>query len=184
MLNELDIAAWWKASVWRADTHVYWSAVSCIRLGASGHRFPEEPLFTDYVCALEMFLDLIKRHVVGEVIKTQKGEDPFFHESSWAEIKKTLDAGHKILLNDEGADEYDRKYRLPARHFSYELTIDSVDQERVSFDFAFLGYKYRLSGMKVNRNAFYDYADKLGAQVRFRTTWASIDEALSHLISA
>jgi hypothetical protein len=35
-----------------------------------------------HVCALEMFLDLIKRKVVEEVIKVQKSDEPFFHEGS------------------------------------------------------------------------------------------------------
>jgi len=82
MADEIDIAAWWRASVWRADTHVYWAAVSCRRLGSTSTRLPEESLFENYVCALEMFLDLIKRKVVEEVIKVQKSDEPFFHEGS------------------------------------------------------------------------------------------------------
>jgi len=102
-----------------------------------------------------MFLDLIKRKVVEEVIKVQKSDEPFFHEGSWAEIQKTLDEGRYILLNELDADEYDRKYRLQERHFSYELAVDKIAQEKVVFDFVFLGYKYRLSELRVNKYAFY-----------------------------
>jgi hypothetical protein len=136
MADEIDIAAWWRASVWRADTHVYWAAVSCRRLGSTSTRLPDESLFENYACALEMFLDLIKRGVVGEVIKVQKSDKPFFHEGSCAEIQKTLDASRHIVLNEIDADEYDRKYRLPERHFTYELAVDKIAQEKVVFDFA------------------------------------------------
>lgn len=184
MSEEIDIAAWWKASVQRADTHVYWSAVSCRRLGMSKKRLPDEPLFDKYVCPIEMFLDLIKRKVIGEIEKAPEGKEPFFHEDSWSEIAKTLNEGRYLVFNPFNADEHDRKYRLPDPFFEYELTIDQMVKGTVTFDFAFSGNKYLLSGLKVNQAAFYIYADKLNAHVRFRTEWASIDEPLGHLIGS
>ena len=130
-------------------------------------------------------LDLIKRRVVGEVIKIEKGAKPFFHEESWAEIQKTIEACQSAfpLIYGEATD-FERQYRLPEPHFSYQLTIDRIAQTDVVFDFAFLGYKYQLSGLKVSKDAFYIYADRLSAKGRFQGEWASVDEALLHLTSA
>ena len=178
----VDIAAWWVASVQRADTHVYWSAVSRRRIGMSSRRLPDEPLFENYLCSIEMFLDLIKRKVVGEVEKAQLGKKPFFHENSWTEITKTLAEGRYMNLNPFEADEDERKYRVPDPFFEYELTIDQIANRTVRFDFVFGGHRYPLTDLRVDQSAFYIYADKLKARVRFRTEWASIDEPLSHLI--
>lgn len=106
--DEVDIAAWWKASVQRADTHVYWSAISCRRVGMSKKRLPDELLFENYECSIEMFLDLIKRKVVGEIEKVPIGEKPFFHEDSWLEITKTQKENHYLTLSPFGAYEHER----------------------------------------------------------------------------
>lgn len=180
--EEVDIAAWWKASVQRADTHVYWSAISCRRVGMSGKRLPDELLFENYLCSIEMFLDLIKRKVVCEIEKVHIGNKPFFHEDSWLEITKTQEESRYLTLNPFGADEHERKYRLPDPFFEYELTIDQIAKRTVIFDFVFGGHKYALTDLRVDQSAFYVYADKLNARVRFRTEWASIDEPLSHLL--
>jgi hypothetical protein len=182
MSEEIDIAAWWKASVHRADTHVYWAATSCRRVGMSKKRLPDELLFENYVCSIEMFLDLIKRKVVGEIEKVPIGEVPFFHEDSWLEITKTYEEGRYLTLNPFGANEHERRYRLPDPFFEYELTIDQIAKRTVTFDFVFGGHKYALSDLRVDQSAFYIYADKLNARVRFRTEWASIDEPLGHLL--
>jgi hypothetical protein len=44
----------------------------------SKKRLPDEPLFENYVCSIEMFLDLIKRKVVCEIEKVPIGKKPFF----------------------------------------------------------------------------------------------------------
>lgn len=180
--DEIDIAAWWKASVQRADTHVYWSAISCRRIGMSNKRLPDEPLFDNYLCSIEMFLDLIKRNVVGEVEKAALEKEPFFHERSWLEITKTLEEGRYPTLNPFEADEHERRYKLPDPFFEYELTIDQIAKRTVNFGFVFGGHKYALTDLRVDQSAFYIYADKLRARVRFRTEWASIDEPLNHLL--
>jgi hypothetical protein len=180
--DEVDIAAWWKASVQRADTHVYWSAISCRRIGTSKKRLSDEPLFDNYLCSIEMFLDLIKRKVVGEVEKASVGKEPFFHEECWLEITKTLEEGRYLTLNPFGANEQERRYRLPNPFFEYELTIDQIANRTVSFDLVFGGHKYALTDLRVDHSAFYIYADKLNARLRFRTEWASIDEPLNHLL--
>jgi hypothetical protein len=129
-----------------------------------------------------MFLDLIKRKVVGEVEKVPLRKEPFFHENSWLEITKTLEEGCYLTLNPFGADEHERRYRLPDPFLEYELTIDRIAKGTVNFDFVFGGHKYALTNLRVDQSAFYIYADKLDARIRFRTEWASIDEPLSHLV--
>lgn len=180
--KEIDIAAWWRASVRRADTHVYWSAVSCRRIGMSDERLPDEPLFDNYLCSIEMFLDLIKRKIVADVEKAPLVKEPFFHEESWLEITKTLGESRYLTLNPFGADEHEKRYRLPDPFFEYELTIDQIARRTVTFDLVFGGHKYALTDLRVDQSAFYIYADKLKARVRFRTEWASIDEPLNHLL--
>ena len=180
--DEVDIAAWWKASVERADTHVYWSAVSCRRIGMSSRHLPDEPLFDKYVCSIEMFLDLIKRKVVCDVEQVSDGKRQFFHKQSWKEIVKTLEEGRFLTLSPFDADEHERKYRLPEPFFEYEFTIDRIAQRMVSFDFVFGGHKYPLSNLVVDQSAFYIYADKLNARVRFKNDWASIEEPMQHVL--
>jgi hypothetical protein len=186
-MDETDIAAWVRASVSRADTHVYWSGVSCRRLGLSNKRLPDEPLFDNYMCELEVFLDLIKRRFICDVEKTPKPGKPFFSDSSWDEIQTTLDASHRDIRIPQSSEEVDperARYVLPAWHLQYYLDVDKVGHESILFDFSLHGYKYKADDLKVDKLAFYVYADKLRAQIRFKTDWAAVEEAMRPLLGA
>jgi len=186
-MDETDIAAWVKASVSRADTHVYWSGVSCRRLGLSNTRLPDEPLFDNHLCELDVFLDLIKRRFICDAEKSPKPGKPFFSESSWNEIQATLDESHRDIRIPQSSEEVDperARYVLPAWHLQYQLDVDKIGQESVLFDFSLNGYKYKADNLKVNKLAFYVYADKLRAQIRFKTDWAGVGEAMQPLVGA
>jgi len=73
---------------------------------------------------------------------------------------------------------------LPAWHLQYQLDVDKIGQESVLFDFSLNGYKYKADNLKVNKLAFYVYADKLRAQIRFKTDWAGVGEAMQPLVGA
>lgn len=186
-MGNVDIAAWIKASVTRADSHVYWSGVSCRRLGSSTRRLPNEPLFVNHLCAMEVFLDLIKRRFVREAERSAKPDKAFFSDSAWDEIQATLDACNRDLRVPQSAEELDPErahYLLPAWHLEYHLDVEKVADNSILFDFSLGGYKYKADNLTVNKQAFYIYADKLRARVRFKTDWAAVDEAIRPLIGA
>jgi len=186
-MDDIDIAAWVKASVTRADTHVYWSGISCRRLGSSTRQLPDELLFIDHLCAMEMFLDLIKRRFIGEVERTPTPGKPFFSDSAWEAIQATSEACNRTLRVPQSAEELDperAQYLLPAWHLEYYLDVEKVATDSILFDFSLGGYKYKAKNLVVNQQAFYVYADKLRARVRFKTDWAAVEEAIRPLIGA
>jgi hypothetical protein len=186
-MDDVDIAAWVKASVTRADTHVYWSGISCRRLGSSATRLPDEPLFIKYVCDIEVFLDLIKRRFIGEVERTQTLVKPFFSDSAWERIQATSEVCSRTLRVPQSAEEHDPErvqYLLPAWHLEYYLDVEKVATDSILFDFSLGGYKYKAKNLAVSKPAFYIYADDLRARIRFKTDWAAVEEAIRPLLSA
>jgi hypothetical protein len=101
-------------------------------------------------------------------------------------MTKTLDAHPPDLLwsSREADDPDERRYLVPDWHFEYELEVDRVNGGHVVFDFSFQGYKYQATSQVLSKEAFYAYADRLRAHVRFRSDWAAVDEALSTVRSA
>jgi hypothetical protein len=186
-MDDIDIAVWIKASVTRADTHVYWSGTSCRRLGLSTKRLPDEPLFVDHLCAMEVFLDLIKRRFIGEVERSPKPGKPFFSDSAWEEIQATLNACDREIRMPQSAEELDPErahYLLPAWHLEYHLDVEKVAADTILFDFSLGGHKYKANNLTVSKLAFYIYADLLRARIRFRTDWAAVSEAVQALLGA
>jgi hypothetical protein len=186
-MDDIDIAAWVKASVTRADTHVYWSGISCRRLGSSTRRLPDEPLFADHLCAIEVFVDLIKRRFIGEVERSPKPGKPFFSDSAWEEIRATVEACRREFRVPQSAEELAPErvqYLLPAWHLEYHLDVEKVAADSILFDFSLGGYKYKADNLTVNKQAFYVYADKLRARIRFKTDWAAVAEAMGPLVGA
>ena len=81
------------------------------------------------LCAIEVFLDLIKRHVIRKVHQQPLDGKPFFSDEAWQEISKTLDAHPPNLLwsSREAADPDERRYLMPDWCFEYELEVDRVN---------------------------------------------------------
>ena len=157
------------AKVSRADTHVYWAADSTA--SHRGGRNTVEPLFASATTDLEVFLDLIRRGVVGTVEQLPTGE-PFFHESGWEAIQVQLRERNK------GNEDFG--------HFWYQITVHAVSAGRVAFEWSFLGYKYTWRNVSLDTDVFYELADRLGARVRLVSEWAAIDEVsteLAHLVT-
>lgn len=137
-MNDIDMAAWVKESVARADTHVYGSGISCRRLGSSTKRLPDEPLFIDQLCARKVFLDLIKRRFICEAERSPKPGKPFFSDSAWEEIQATLEACSHELRVPQSAEELDSErgqLLLPAWHLEYHLDVEKVADDSILFDF-------------------------------------------------
>lgn len=159
--------SWWlHAKVSRADTHVYWAADS-----VASHRRGKktvEPFFDATVTDLSVFLDLIRRQVVGTAERVL-GDEPFFHESSWQAIEEQC--AHRTRDVD-GVE--------PA-HAWYQVTVQAVGEKRIAFDWTAYGYKYAWRGVTIDKDVFYELCDRLEARIRFATEWAAIDEAAAEL---
>lgn len=176
----MDLAWWVEAEITRVDSHVYWNAFSCKRKGET--YFPKELFFKDYLCSLEMFIDLIKKGMVREIKRKNIEGKSHFMDSSWEEIDKTLKACIPFLsipLTDE-ALAYQEKYREPDKTHWYEVILHNIG-EIIKFDFLLWGYKYKLSGLQLEKTIFYKFADRLNPNIRFLTDWSSLDEIICAL---
>lgn len=161
---------WLKALIHRVDSHVYWTAIARSRTDSG--KAKTDGQFKGLVSEDYIFLDLLRRSVVSEVQREQRNNGEPFSEGGWRKIRQMLKAPYAI-----GKDTMLYKLDEPPPHFWYQIDIDGVSADNVVCDITWQGYKNRLSGLVLRKPLFYKIADGLKGRLRFRTDWASMDEA-------
>jgi len=174
-----NLAVWLEAKVAQYDTHVVWDATIATRRDGSPDVV-HLPFFKDYACSSEVFLDWMKRGIIGS---EQRISDARVMKCEWSEVEETREALKPYIVfhsSDEGK-EHSRKYREPKRGLWYEAIVNVFINDEVHFSLSLWGYKYRLEDLTISKDAFYILTDRLNARTRFTNSWTSLDEPMCAL---
>ncbi|WP_169315568.1 hypothetical protein [Thiocystis violascens] len=172
---------WLEAHIHQLDSHVLWSAKLNTRV-ENNDEIRSKWLFNNYFCDSEILHEFIKRGIVANVTKDVKKH---ITEHAWNELSEVIDCCKpyiSIPLNEETENHY-KKYRTLNEIMWFEIVVEQFSEALVQFSLSLFGYKYILKNLELNKQEFYEFADRLEGKIRFNNDWFPLDAMRNKLLS-
>jgi hypothetical protein len=177
--KDSTLAFWIVAHIHQLDTHVKWSA-EIFSKNDNESITHSRWFFNNYFCDTVVLHEFIKRGIIADVKLDKNKEIVKLYRD---DLLKTIAASKPFLIIpvSEEAQSFYAERRTPNKSIWFEIVVNAFNEETVQFSLSLWAYKYLLTDLKLTKQEYYIFSDRLDAKIRFEQEWFPINGVISQL---